>query len=236
MDTLVFDIEGEYAQFKKPYSPMSPVSFPFPPPTAVLGLLGALAGYAKDEYAERLGWQQVRVGVGLRAPVRVFRAALNLLNTKDGTDSHFRPKAGANTHIQVPCEFLRSPAFRIYAADLPAEVADDLARELSAGRTAYTPSLGLAQCLAEVRWVGRYPARPAAATEWSAATVVPLVEGVRVRYEEGRRYQRLRVPASMGGERVVHRYQEVVVAEDAGPVQGTGGALFEVNGETVAFF
>ncbi len=50
MRTLVFDVAGEYGQFKRPYSPMSPVSYPFPPPTAVLGMLGAIAGYAKDDY------------------------------------------------------------------------------------------------------------------------------------------------------------------------------------------
>ena len=31
---LVFDIGGEYGLFKMPYSPMSPVSYPLPPPPA----------------------------------------------------------------------------------------------------------------------------------------------------------------------------------------------------------
>jgi hypothetical protein len=41
----------------------------------------------------------------------------------------------------------------------------------------------------------------------------------------------------MDGERVVHRYQEVVMAEDGMPVQGTGGLdrLFVVDDDVLAF-
>lgn len=237
MHTLVFEVRGEYAQFKKPYSPMSPVSYPFPPPTAVLGMLGAIAGYAKTDYQKRLGWRSVRVGVRLLNPVRVYRAAINLLQTKDGTDAYFRPRAGQNTHTQVPYEFLREPAYRLYVAGLEEEAARCLENNLSTGRTVYTVTLGLASCLADVHWIGAWEARPMNAAEWSSAAVIPLSPGLNVHYEDGRRYQRLRVPAVIDGERVVRRYQEVVMAEDGLPIRGQGGKeqLYEVNGETIAF-
>ena len=41
---LVFDIEGDMALFRKPYTTTSMVSYPFPPPTAVAGMLGAIVG------------------------------------------------------------------------------------------------------------------------------------------------------------------------------------------------
>lgn len=237
MHTLVFEVRGEYAQFKKPYSPMSPVSYPLPPPTAVLGMLGAIAGYAKTDYHELLGWQSVRVGVRVLNPVRVYRAAVNLLQTKDGTDVYFRPRAGQNTHTQVPYEFLREPAYRIYVAGLEEKAARCLEDKLSAGCTVYTVTLGLASCLADIQWVGAAEARPMNAAEWSSTAVIPLAPGLDVYYEDGRRYQRLRVPAVMDGKRVVHRYQEVVMAEDGLPIRGKGGEgqLYEVNGETIAF-
>ncbi len=87
METIVFEVRGEFALFKKPYSPMSPVSYPFPPPPAVMGMLGAIGGYDKETYAEHLGWQTARIAVKPLAPVKVFSAALYLLNTKDGTDA-----------------------------------------------------------------------------------------------------------------------------------------------------
>ena len=237
MRTLVFDVTGEYGQFKKPYSPMSPVSYPFPPPTAVLGMLGAIAGYDKTEYHERLGWRAARIAIAPQAPIRSFRAAINLLNTKDGVDGYFRPRAGQNTHIQVPFEFLRDPRFRLYAAGLPDEAMTRLADQLQSGRTAYTVSLGLASCLAEVHWVGEWPAQPLVTPEWHCASVVPLAGDIAVHYADGRHYHRLRVPAVMDGGRIVHRYQEVVTAADAQPIAGQGGQgwFYTVGNATVAF-
>ncbi len=237
MRTLVFDIAGEYGQFKKPYSPMSPVSYPLPPPPAVLGMLGAILGYGKDTYHQQLGWDRVRIGVGLRAPLRVFRAALNLLQTKDGTDGFFRPRAGQNTHTQVPFEFLRNPRFRIYVAGLADPVADELALRLRAGRTAYTVALGLAPCLADVTWVGEWPAQVLPDGDWHAATAVPLCADLQVHYEDNRRYHRLRIPVVMDGMRVVQRYQEIVLAEDGQPLRGQGaaGVIHAIGPEQIAF-
>lgn len=237
MRTLVFDIAGDYGQFKKPYSPMSPVSYPLPPPPAVLGMLGAVLGLAKTQYHRRLGWERVRVGVALRAPPRIFRAALNLLQTKDGTDAFFRPRAGQNTHTQVPFEFLRDPRFRLYVAGLDDALADDLAERLRTGRTAYTVSLGLAPCLADLTWVGEWRAQALPPGPWTAATAVPLRDGVQVHYEDDRRYHRLRIPASMDEGRIVRRYQEIVLAEDGQPIQGQGGegVVYAIGADQVAF-
>lgn len=237
MRTLVFEVSGDYGQFKKPYSPMSPVSYPLPPPTAVLGMLGAILGYGKNEYSQRLGWEQLRVAVGLRAPLGVFRAALNLLQTKDGTDGFFRPRAGQNAHTQVPFEFLRQPHFRVYVAGLTEPVADELAERLRTGRSAYTVSLGLAPCLAELAWIGEWDAQALPTGDWAAQTAIALREGVVIHYEEGRHYHRLRIPAAMDGERMVHRYQEIVLAEDGQPIRGHSakGGCYGVGADTVAF-
>ncbi|HOB62023.1 MAG TPA: type I-B CRISPR-associated protein Cas5b [Candidatus Competibacteraceae bacterium] len=237
MRTLVFDVAGEYGQFKRPYSPMSPVSYPFPPPTAVLGMLGAIAGYAKDDYHDRLGWRTARIGIALQAPVRTFHAAVNLLQTKDGVDSYFRPRAGQNTHTQIPFEFLRQPRFRLYVAGLHEAAMDRLADQLASGRTAYTVSLGLASCLADVDWVGEWQARPLDSANWSCSSVVPLATDVTVHYADGRHYHRLRVPVTMDSQRIVHRYQEVVAATDTNPITGRGGQgwLYAVGDAAIAF-
>lgn len=237
MRTLVFDIAGDDALFKKPYSPMSPVSYPLPPPPAVLGMLGAILGYDKDSYHQQLDWERVRVGIGLRAPTRVFRAALNLLQTKTGTDGFFRPLAGQNTHTQVPCEFLRDPAFRVYVAGLTDALADDLAERLRTGRTAYTVTLGWANCLADVTWVGEWSAQPLAESDWRATTAVPLATDLQIHYEENRRYHRLRLPTAMDGGRIVQRYREIVLAEDGQTIRGQGGTgvLYAIGTDTVAF-
>jgi CRISPR-associated protein Cas5h len=199
-------------------------------------MVGAILGLDKEEYHETLNWQKVRVGVALRAPLLIFRAAINLLNTKDGTDKFFRPKAGAvNFRIQIPYEFLKEPAFRIYLGDLPEAIAAQLASSLKAGRTAYTPCLGLAQCLAEVAWIGEEQAEVLQEHRGETSCAVPLDNGVQINYESGRRYQRLRIPAVMDGQRLVHRYQEVVIAEDAKPIRVEGAQLWRLSEEVITF-
>lgn len=236
MRILVFDVNADYAHFKKPYSPMSPVSYPFPPPTAVLGMLGAVLGYGKEEYHERLGWEAVKIAVRLSGPVRTYRSGLNLLNTKDGTDSRFRPLAGKNTHIQLPFEFLKNPSYRIYVGNLPGAVHTELAEALLAGWTRFTPSLGVAQCIADLTWAGDFDAVAASWDEWDVDSVCPLGKPVRIIYEDRRKYHRLRVPAVMDGQRIVHRYEEVIVVDDGRPIHGKGSMeLFQLGQETIAF-
>ncbi|WP_006788405.1 type I-B CRISPR-associated protein Cas5b [Thiorhodospira sibirica] len=237
MRTLVFEVSGEYALFKKPYSPMSPVSYPLPPPPAVLGMLGAILGLDKNAYHHTLQWAQVRVAVSPAAPLRFFRAALNLLQTKDGTDRYFRPRADKNTHTQVPFTFLREPRFRILVAGLASPHADAIATALQNGTSRYTVTLGLANCLADLRWIGEWNAEAISAGDYAVNTVLPLCEGMHLHYEAGRRYHRLRIPASMDPQRVVHRYQEIVLAEDAQPmrVRVPDGVLYHVNTGPVAF-
>lgn len=238
MKTLAFDIHGEYGHFKKPYSPMSPVTFPLPPPPAVLGMLGAVLGLPKTEYHEKLAWGKVRIAIRLLTPVRIFRSAINLLNTKDGTDKYLRPRAHTNTHIQVNYEFLKNPSFRVFVGDLPRDMHDQLKSLLELGSSVYTPVLGLAQCLADIHWIRETTARKAAAAHIVINSVISLEEGIDPIYEPGRRYHRTRIPALMDGERIVHRYQEILLAEDAGPIEcriAGSAEVYEVDDEIVSF-
>lgn len=236
MRAIIFDISGPYGHFRKPYAPASPVTYPFPPPPTVLGILGAIIGLGKDEYHEALGWQAIRIGIKLLKPVQIYRTAVNLLNTKTA-DKYFRPR-GEMARIQIPYEFLKEPAFRIYAANLPEPLADKLSTLLMAGQGIYTTTLGLAQCLADVSFVADTEAVESYDSS-ATVSVIPMNEGTKVAYEPGRRYERMRVPVLMDSDRVVHKYQEVVVAIDADqgrPVSVEGTTLYKVDNEIIAFF
>jgi CRISPR-associated protein Cas5h len=238
MKTIVFDIQGEYGHFKKPYSPMSPVTFPFPPPPAVLGLLGAILGLSKTEYHEKLGWDKVRIGIRLKAPVRIFRSGINLLNTKDGTDKYLRPRAYTNTHIQVNYEFLKDPYFRLYIKDLPTKMHEQLKYLLQSERSVFMPVLGLAQCLADINWIGEIPTKLINSEHTTVHSVLSLKEGIEPIYKPGQRYQRTRIPAEMDSERIVHRYQEILLSEDAVPIEcyiDKETEVFQVGDETISF-
>ncbi len=237
MHTIVFDVSGPYGHFRKPYAPVSPVTYPFPPPPTVLGLIGAILGYGKEEYLSRIGWEKVRVGVRLLKPTRKYRTGLNLVLTHEG-NKYFRlvpDSTSRATRGQYPYEFLLEPAFRIYIAEAIDEAMQNLESQLQAGRTVYTPSLGLAQCIADVAFVGVFEGQPLSRTEYNIASVVPDPEE-NCRYEKGRRYVRYRVPAQMQPDRTVVDYREVVVAEDGSSITVETDQAYEIGDDHILFF
>lgn len=229
MHTIVFDVSGPYGHFRKPYAPASPVTYPFPPPPTVLGLMGAIVGYGKEEYLSKIGWENVRVGIRLLRSTRKYRTGLNLRLEPDPR------KKDSSLRGQYPYEFLIDPAFRIYIAEATDEAMQDLESQLRAGRTVYTPSLGLAQCIANVVFVGAFEAQLLSQTECNIASVVPDPEE-NCRYEPGRCYVRYRVPAKMQPDRTVVDYREVVVAEDSDSITVETDQAYEVGDDQILFF
>ncbi|MBU0485196.1 MAG: type I-B CRISPR-associated protein Cas5b [Proteobacteria bacterium] len=232
MKTIVFDIKGDWGHFRKPYAPVSPVTFPLPPPPTVLGMIGAICGYGKDEYAERIGWDRVKIAVSLKAPVKRYRTALNLVNTK--SNKFFR-LVGEASRSQIPYEFLKSPSYRIFVTDASDDTMDDLERFLRSDTTVYTPSLGLAQCIASVSFVGIYQAEQLPLGKLKVSSAIPLALG-QVYYDEGGRYTRFRIPHLMRPDRTVEKYSEVLVEETAQPITVETSHAFRVNDENVLFF
>ena len=48
ISVISFRYFGRYGHFRKPYSNVSSLSYPFPPRTAIAGLLGAIIGVPKE--------------------------------------------------------------------------------------------------------------------------------------------------------------------------------------------
>jgi CRISPR-associated protein Cas5h len=232
MKSIVFDIKGDWGHFRKPYAPVSPVTFPLPPPPTVLGMIGAICGYGKDEYAERIGWNRVKIAVSLKAPVKRYRTALNLVNTK--SNKFFR-LVGEASRSQIPYEFLKSPAYRIFVADASNDCMNDLERYLRSDTTVYTTSLGLAQCIATVSFVGIYQADLLPPGNLKVTSAIPLALG-QVHYDEGGRYTRFRIPHLMRPDRTVEKYSEALVEEAVQPITVETSHAWRVNDENVLFF
>lgn len=229
MRAVALDISGAWGLFRKPYAPMSPVSFPLPPPTALMGLVGAVCGYEKHEYHELIGWREFLAGVRLCEPVRTYQAAINLLNTRDKLDRLWRPNKDSH-RIQIPFEFLVEPSYRVWLTGMSSRACGDLVDRLSGPGPVYTPVLGLANCMADVRLVSVGALKDLGAGPLQALRcAVPLGDGVSIEYDSTRPYERLRVPGTMAPTREVSRYPEIVVATDAGPVEAAGVPRYQLG-------
>lgn len=231
----IFDVHGPYAHFRKNYSPASPVTFPCPTPTSVLGLLGGIAGFEKREYLKRFALGRYAIAIRIMAPVEKFRSGINLINTKLDPKT-FRPK-GKSPRIQIPFEFLRDPHFRIYFWHETKETYQPIVQQLERGTTVFTPSLGLAQCIAEVEYQGEYEPRILEAdATLEIHSVIPLNETIKLDFENNKKYQRFTVPVEMQPGRVVTKYQQAIIEEHGHTIRASGCRAYMCNEDVIVFF
>jgi CRISPR-associated protein Cas5h len=202
--TLVFDVWGDLAMFRKPYTTTSMVSFPFPPPTAVCGLIAAIVGLdhgasegaLKAEYWDRVRGMQV--ALGLRRPVAWFSTAVNLIKFKS-------PSGDMGEHIQVKHQLLKRPAYRIYVRG--GEVYDELKKRLERQEFIFTPYLGVAFALAEYSYVGEFRETPVEEEAMGIDSVLPLYGDVRLDLQQSGCLHSEVVPFRLDG---IRRQQETV--------------------------
>ncbi|MCM8771229.1 MAG: type I-B CRISPR-associated protein Cas5b, partial [Candidatus Omnitrophica bacterium] len=155
MKVLVFDIWGDYGHFRKFYTTSSPLTFSFPPPSTIAGVLGAVYGAGKEEYLDIFSFDKCKIAVKIVKPVKKVRMGINLINTKGGcwtlcSSKYHEPRT------QIRTEFLRDPYFRIYFACKQENIFKEIANCLKEHKSEYTISLGLSELLADFKYVGEY--------------------------------------------------------------------------------
>jgi CRISPR-associated protein Cas5h len=184
-EVLVFDLSGRYGTFKTPETTRSAMTFPFPPRTSVLGLVGAILGLPKNSYWADVSFRDSVVAVEVLRPGRRSGVMVNFTQTKDSLVFKAEgimipiPKnplaagsRGMNTQQRL--DLLVEPTFRIYFGIADASVMDKLEQSLRDHLFAYPPYLGHANFLGEVNFVGRYAYEFLGAGEYTVSSLASL--------------------------------------------------------------
>ena len=188
---LVFEIYGDMAMFRKPYTTTSMVSFPFPPPTAVAGIIGAIIGlqHGADINAKNASyWAEMegsQIAVGIRRPISWMITSVNLMKFKT-------PSAFMGEHIQVKHQFVKKPRYRIYLRG--GRIYNELKKRLEKGEFVYTPYLGVGYALAEVSFIGEYDEKGVDCEGIELDTVLPYYSGTELDIVAGCNIHRETVP------------------------------------------
>ena len=79
MKVLIFDIWGDFGHFRKFYTTSSPLSFSFPPPPTIAGILGAIYGTDKfkNEYLRVFNYKNCRIALKILNPIKKIRMLEN---------------------------------------------------------------------------------------------------------------------------------------------------------------
>jgi len=242
MKVLVFDIWGDFGHFRKFYTTTSPLTFSFPPPPTISGILGAIYGTDKNtnEYLKLFGNGRCKIGLRILNPVKKLRMGLNLLETK-GTNLKL-PMSDKNLapRTQIRTEFLKDPHFRIFITHEDDKVFDKLAGNIEKHQSIYTVSFGLSELLADFKYMGLYNCDEIINNKmvelFTPFIMEDLIEN-EFEIETGKKYFKEKMPIVMNNDRVVERYADVIFEPDGKAIKAKLKTFFKLeNGENIAFF
>jgi len=238
MWVAVFDIWGTFAHFRKFWTTSSSLSYPFPPPPTVKGILGAILGYRKEEYIKRT--EPFKVGVRILNPVKRLKISLNFLHTKDLSINNYRSftrnlmKKGL-LHSQTLVEVLKKPKYRIYVSSENLERLNELEETLKREENVYTLSLGWANFLAKYSYVGTLEGKTMEKSP-KVDSIVPVDNALNLEFErDNLQYlARDRIPLKLSEGREPLSYTSVVYSLNAKPLRGEFKDLVELpTGEVI---
>jgi len=235
---LVFDIWGDYGHFRKFYTTTSPLTFSFPPPSTIAGILGAIYGASKNEYLNIFSLNKCQIAIKIVKPIKKVRMGLNLINTKGNFWMLFSNKYH-EPRTQIRTEFLKDPCYRIYVSHDDAKVFDRLLHLVKAHNSTYSVALGLSELLCDFKYAGLYEAKEKADSEVELVSPITMSnlshDGLVI--EQGKKYFKEKMPIVMNPDRVVEKYDEVIFAPDGKTIKAKIKIYWQLeNGENVAFF
>jgi CRISPR-associated protein Cas5h len=224
---IVFDVWGDYAHFRKNYSTSSPLTYSFPPRTALSGLIGAVVGLDKAEYFRHFFKVDANIGCKILAPVKKVRIGENLIDTKSAVKMHL-----IKNRTQIRFEFVKDPKYRIYFSHSDEQLYKKLKDLLTSHQSVYTPCLGLSQLICSYQFIGEVGLKSSGEEVQEIDSVVPGKCLLTPEFEEGKEYFSEVMPGEMGEAREVTDYSEILFERNGRSIRAKAKELWEVeNGE-----
>ncbi len=227
----VFDLCGPIAHFRKYYTNSSSLTYGFPPRTALMGVVAAVAGLERDSYYEILAPGRASFAVVGLTPVRRLIQTVNYVRTK-GEDLARLRGLGAARGTQVPLELLLPAGehltlrFRVFFSCADGALVQEVAARLADRRPYFPLYLGLTEFIAEAEPValagpGDYEVvPPGGAVVLDSVLQAGLLAGVVLGRNggSGPRFVRERAPFAFGPGRTLAPPADVIFEAGARPL------------------
>ena len=223
MEFVAFTIKGRAGHFLRAEAGVSALSYPFPPRTVILGILGAILGLEKDQPQVEL--EPASIAIAGKLP-KTFWHRIKLrkedpeylpgLITKNQKVAQHTKGYKATLILQ---EWLFEPTYTVWTA-LPGAYHHELTERLRQRRWHFSPYLGLSEMSAEIDFLASDEAASLPfSTHW-INSVFPgdcgelQVEGM---YEASLSLSTLRVPQAVTQDRVF-THAQYCMEREARPV------------------
>lgn len=155
---VAFNWKGMFAHFRQFDANSSSLSYSFPPPTVITGMIAGLFGIERDEYYKLFSKKFLKLTVQIVTPPRKIMQTVNYIYaTQPG---HLNMSA-SNVHTQIPMEFVVSPRFpdepmtyRIFLKFDDGEFGRELEKVITKNQMKYLPYFGSAPFSSWIEWLG----------------------------------------------------------------------------------
>jgi CRISPR-associated protein Cas5h len=155
MNIIRFRIQGRFGHFLRAEANASAPTYPVPPRTALLGLIGAVLGFPKDTPQTELEPAWIALSGSIprthwhKAKLRKDppEALSWLVKRTQKLDKQTKPEKAT----LIAQEWLMNPAFQVWAA-LAEPYHSELESRLRERRWHFQPSLGLSELMADLAW------------------------------------------------------------------------------------
>ena len=240
MELMGFQLKGYFAHFLRAEASASAMSYPIPPRTVILGILGAVLGLPKDEpqvvlepaniairgKVPQTHWHRVKLRKDPPAPLpRVIKKTQKV-------DKKTAPEK-ATLILQ---EWLFKPDYTIWVS-VPEPYNRRLKERLEQRRWYFTPSLGLSEMMADIEYLGLNGCSPLPEGTYDIQSVFPRNAGaldMEQIFERGLVIHSLQMPRSVTSDRVFS-HCSYFVERDARAVPVNTKQAYKVEDKVVMF-
>ncbi|MHA1204183.1 MAG: type I-B CRISPR-associated protein Cas5b [Candidatus Heimdallarchaeaceae archaeon] len=184
---IVFDILGQFAHFRAFDTTRENISYPFPPRTAIIGVIAGIMGYPRNEYWENNPLSTAKISIQILNPIWRSKIRVNYLQTKYTMTLYsklkiimpqdpfeVKTKGQRGFYAPVNLNILRNVAYRIFFQCEDENVMKELQLRLKNHQYCYPPYLGHANMLAEVRFVGSFNLKKLESGIYEVDSVLPV--------------------------------------------------------------
>lgn len=231
---VVFDIWADYAQFKKPFTTMSPQTFSVPTGTAIVGMIAAIVGLDKNEYWEHFPKDSYKLAVGVRQTIKKVVISINTLKTTQA--KHFYR---FEEHKRTTMEFIKDGKFRIWFTWENEELFARLFENLKKHESYYSVSLGLAWNLANFEYVGIFEQESINSNGdyLEVHSIIPkklIGEMNQIDFENRKIFMNnIPVRMKMDNSRIVEQYDEYLFDSDGKPIRAIIDGVLKIGGDHI---
>ena len=207
---IIFDIWGNYAHFRKPYTTTSPLTYSIPSRTVLTGIIGAIMGIEKEKNNETLNYSKCNLSLKILNPIKKVLINQNLINTKTAKMMSRMESTGGRTQIRF--EKLKDVKYRIYIEIFNEEMHKELLNKLIEHSPVYTPSFGISEDLANFSFIGEVNYKVNKGDiELDSVLNMENVTPQNIKFENDKEYFADTYALEMKEDREVLKYGEILI-------------------------